>query len=282
MISSIIIDRIIETALEEDLTQAGDITSQALFDGSEQAEASIIIKQAGILCGIDIAERTFLKVDPSLTIEIIKYDGQKVDECDIAAKIKGSSRSILTAERTALNFVMHLSGIASQTAFYIDKIKQTNAKLCDTRKTTPGLRGLEKYAVSCGGGSNHRFGLYDAILIKDNHIAASGGIKQALDRVQRQVGHTVKIEIEVDTLEQLAQVIDHGGADIVMLDNFDVKDLEKAIAMINSRITSEASGGINLETIEKIAKTGVNYISVGAITHSAPALDIGLDLKNTK
>ncbi len=278
MMSSLMIEALIKNALDEDLGDAGDITTNALFEGSEQTEASIVAKQSGIVCGIALAKDVFLAIDPKLNMNILVEDGQKVENGDIVAKIKGSAASILSAERTALNFLMHLSGIASQAALYVEKIKHTGAKLCDTRKTTPGWRVLEKYAVKCGGGSNHRFGLYDAILIKDNHIAACGGIKPALDRAQNHSAHQVQIEIEVDTLLQLQDVLDHGGADIVMLDNFDIETLTDAISMVGGSIKTEASGGVTLETIEKIAKTGVDYISVGAITHSAPAFDFGLDM----
>lgn len=277
-LSNLHIERIVRMALEEDLGHGQDITSNVLIPASQGAKGVVRARDEGVLAGLMLALSAFSLTDIDFGMTIHAQDGETLNKDFIIAEIEGPARSMLTAERVALNFLSHLSGIATLTNQFIDEIKGTGAEICDTRKTTPGLRMFEKYAVSVGGGSNHRFGLDDAILIKDNHIAAIGGIDEALTQAHLLAGHMVKIEIEVDTLEQLETVLVNGRADIVMLDNMDIETLKKAVAMIDKRLTIEASGGVNLKTVRAIAETGVDYISVGALTHSAPILDIGLDI----
>jgi nicotinate-nucleotide pyrophosphorylase (carboxylating) len=216
-------------------------------------------------------------MDPAIEVSVNKPDGASIRKGDVLLTVTGNARAVLSAERTALNFMGRMCGIATLTAAYVERIRHTRAKVLDTRKTTPGLRAFEKYAVLCGGGVNHRFGLFDAILIKDNHIGVAGGIKPALQRAKRHASSMVKIEIEVDTLAQLREVIEE-GADIVLLDNMTPDTLRQAVAMVGGRIVTEASGGVTLDSIKAIAETGVDYISSGALTHSAPVLDIGLDI----
>ena len=277
-LSNLHIERIVRMALEEDLGHGHDITSETLIPVSEQATATLRARQSGVLAGIMLALSAFSLTDIDFDMTVHKQDGEWLEEGDVIAEITGPARALLTAERVALNFLTHLSGIATLTHQYVEEIKGTGAEICDTRKTIPGIRMFQKYAVSIGGGSNHRFGLDDAILIKDNHIAIAGGIDQALNQAKMLAGHMVKIEIEVDTLEQLQEVIDNGNADIVMLDNMDTQTITQAVEMAGGRIAIEASGGITLETVRSIAECGVHYISVGALTHSAPALDIALDI----
>lgn len=279
MLSPLLIEKTVRAALEEDLGQGGDITTASTIPEHVQASASFVSRESGVLAGLHAALAAFTFLDHRFDMEVFAADGDALTAGQTIATVHGPARALLTAERTALNLLIHLSGIASLTARFVEEIADTACEICDTRKTLPGLRALQKYAVSCGGGSNHRFGLGDAILIKDNHIAIAGGIVPALDHANLLGGHTVKIEIEVDTLEQLQEVIQHGGADIVLLDNMDTSTLTKAVEMVNSRMITEASGGVSLDTVRNIALTGVNYISVGALTHSAPALDIGLDMK---
>lgn len=277
-LSNLHIERIVRMALEEDLGHGHDITSETLIPVSEHATATIRARQSGVLAGLMLALSAFSLTDIDFDMTVHKQDGEWLDEGEVIAEITGPARSLLTAERVALNFLTHLSGIATLTHKYVEEIKGTGAEICDTRKTIPGLRMFQKYAVSIGGGSNHRFGLDDAILIKDNHIAIAGGIDQALNQAKMLAGHMVKIEIEVDTLEQLQEVIDNGNADVVMLDNMDAKMMKKGVEMVGGRMAIEASGGVNLKTVRAIAESGVHYISVGALTHSAPALDIALDI----
>jgi nicotinate-nucleotide pyrophosphorylase (carboxylating) len=266
-------------ALAEDLGHGHDITSQLLIPPQETATAIFRAREDGVLAGLILALSSFAYTDPDFEIEMHAQDGQHISKGDVIATVAGPAAALMTAERTALNFLIHLSGIATQTNKYVQAVKGTKASICDTRKTLAGLRALQKYAVRMGGGTNHRFGLDDAILIKDNHIAIAGGVKEALKRAHGSAGHMVKIEIEVDNLKQLEDVLKTGGADIVMFDNFKLPDLKKAVKMVNGKLLTEASGGVNLKTVSDIAKTGVNYISVGALTHSAPALDIGLDIE---
>lgn len=277
MPDTLIIEPLILKALEEDLGHGHDITSESLLDDDAQTSVIMRARDEGVIAGLKVAEMVFQIVDPELDTTRHIKSGTRVKKGDEILSVSGNAISILKAERTALNLISHLSGIASETAKYVEAIKGTKASICDTRKTLPGLRALQKYAVKAGGGMNHRFGLDDAILIKDNHIAAVGGITPALDRARKNAGHMVKIEIEVDTLEQLREVIDHGGADIVMLDNMPPATLKEAVDMIDGKMVTEASGGINLQTIRGIAESGVDMISVGALTHSVIALDIGLD-----
>ncbi len=279
MISALVLEDIVRAALKEDLGHGHDITTECVVPLDKDARAVVNARKAGRLAGVVAGLAAFTLTDPDCEIEIFKMDGEDVAEGEDIAVITGSARSILTAERTALNFMQHLSGIATLTKSYVDAIEDTGAKIADTRKTIPGMRALAKQAVRLGGGMNHRYGLDDAVLIKDNHIALAGGIYPALQMAKENAGHMVKIEIEVDTIDQLEEVLQHGGADIIMLDNFTIKDMEKAVKMIDGKAIIEASGGVNLNTVKAIAETGVHIISVGALTHSAHALDIGLDVE---
>lgn len=264
-------------ALHEDLGHAGDLTTDAIVAHQFEAQAEIRARQTGRVAGLQLAYEAFRRLDPNLSFLIECSDGESVEPGETVARIEGSARAILSGERTALNFLMHLSGIATNTHKFVTAIAGTSAHICCTRKTTPGLRALEKYAVRMGGGMNHRFGLFDAILIKDNHIAMAGGVTPAIDAVQRHIGHMVKIEVEVESIEQLKTVI-NSRIDAVLLDNMTVPQLRQAVKLVNGRVITEASGSINLETVRRIAETGVDLISVGSITHSATALDLGLDM----
>ena len=277
-LSPIILEPLVRSALAEDLGRGGDITSDNVIPASARASVVMAARQEGIIAGLDAAETAFKLVDPSLTVKRLKPEGAEVKAGDEVMEIEGRARSILTAERVALNFVGHLSGIATLTHKMVRAVGNHKAKICSTRKTTPGLRTLEKYAVKLGGGVNHRLGLDDAILIKDNHIAIAGGITIALRRAKENAGHMVKIEIEVDTLEQLQEVLTQ-GADVIMLDNMNLEDMATAVRLVAGRSIVEASGGVTLERIPKIAATGVDMISSGALTHSAPHFDVGLDFK---
>lgn len=278
-LSNLHIERTVRQALEEDLGHGRDVTSECLIPISEQATATLRAREGGVLAGLMLALSAFSLTDIEFDMTVHKQDGDALEAGDIIAEVTGPARSLMTAERVALNFLTHMSGIATLTNRFVKEIEGTGAEICDTRKTLPGLRIFQKYAVSVGGGSNHRFGLDDAILIKDNHIAIAGGIDQSLNQAHMLAGHTVKIEIEVDTLEQLQEVLDNGKADIVMLDNMDHETLKKGVEMAQNHLIIEASGGVNLHTVRGIAETGVHYISVGALTHSAPSLDIGLDIE---
>jgi len=268
------IDKIIENALLEDI-HTGDITTMAVVPEKRGAEARLIAKESMVLAGIDVAARVFVLVDSDVQFTPHFADGALLRAGDVIADIIGDAASLLQAERVALNLLQRMSGVASLTASYKEAVAGTAAKVVDTRKTTPGLRQLEKYAVRVGGGSNHRTGLYDAVLIKENHIAAAGGISIAMKRARAFVPHTMKIEVETETLHQVAEALD-AGADIIMLDNMDLETMRRAVAMIGGRSLCEASGGVSLETIAAIAATGVDIISVGALTHSARAMDISM------
>jgi nicotinate-nucleotide pyrophosphorylase (carboxylating) len=265
-------------ALAEDLGRAGDVTSAATVPEPTQARARMVARKGGVIAGLAFAEAAFRKMAPEIEIRGVVYDGAKVDTGQVLMQVAGPARPILGAERVALNFVGHLSGVATATAAFVERIAHTAARMTCTRKTTPGLRAPEKYAVRCGGGFNHRFGLDDAILIKDNHIAVAGGVRAALTRARDVAGHLVKIEIEVDTLEELREVLAAGGADVVLLDNMDLATLRRAVAITAGRLLTEASGGVTLDTVAAIAETGVDYISSGWMTHSAPQLDVALDI----
>ena len=282
MISSLLIEKIVRAALEEDLGHGHDITSELLIPGQANARAIIVAREKGVLCGLIVALSAFSLTDPGFDMEIHAQDGDEIKKGQKIATITGPAKSILIAERTALNFISHMSGIASLTAKYVEQIADTGAEICDTRKTIPNLRAFQKYAVRTGGGANHRFGLDDAVLIKDNHIAVAGGIDAALSQARMLAGHMVKISIEVDTIKQLEEVLENGGADIALLDNMDTKTLSKAVKMAKGKILTEASGGVTLKTVREIAETGVDYISIGALTHSAPALDVGLDIEDAE
>jgi len=275
---TIMIEPLVRAALLEDFGRAGDITTDAIVPTGMQATTALIARKAGVVAGLDCAVIAFRLIEPGLKVEILRPDGSAVAANETIATIAGPTRGILTAERVALNFLCHLSGIASAASAIVRSIKGQRARLVCTRKTMPGLRALQKYAVRVGGGSNHRFGLDDAVLIKDNHVAVAGGIKPAIERARAAVGHLVKIEVEVDTLAQLEEALSI-GIDAVLLDNMSPDTLRRAVAMVDRRAITEASGRINPETAPAIAAAGVDLISVGWLTHSAPVLDIGLDYR---
>ncbi|WP_109315711.1 carboxylating nicotinate-nucleotide diphosphorylase [Pseudovibrio ascidiaceicola] len=277
-LSLIMVDDAVKAALLEDFGRAGDITSQATIPANAVATGVIAARKDGVLAGIDLALSAFRQVDPTLDVSVLAQDGDKLEPGTIIARIHGPARALLEAERVALNFLSHLSGIASATNAFQRKISHTNAKVVCTRKTTPGLRSFEKYAVRCGGGMNHRFGLDDAILIKDNHIAVAGGVVPAIESARAFAGHLVRIEVEVDTLDQLKEALT-AKPDVVMLDNMGPELLRQAVEINKGQAVLEASGTITLSTIQAIAEAGVDIISSGWITHSAPILDLGLDIE---
>jgi len=268
------IDTIIDTALDEDVG-SGDITTSAIIDSSLKGKAQLLAKEEILLAGIEVFSRVFSRLDPEIVVECTYHDGDVIPKRANIGTVTGSMRGILSGERTALNFLQHLSGIATLTRQYVEKTDPSTVRVIDTRKTTPGLRVLEKYAVRMGGGFNHRFGLFDGILIKDNHIAAAGSISEAVKKTRATVPHTLKIEVEVEDIKGLEEAIGV-GADAILLDNMSVKEMKEAVSIAGGRVLLEASGGITLETIEAISKTGINLISVGAITHSARSVDISL------
>jgi len=278
-LSPLAIDDAVRRALDEDLGRAGDITSIATIPATTTARAVMVARQAGVIAGLPLALATFKTLSPDIEVEAHCRDGAQVSAGSQLLTIAGPARAVLSGERTSLNFVGRLSGIATLTADYVRPTLGTKMRICCTRKTTPGLRALEKYAVRCGGGFNHRFGLDDAILIKDNHIAVAGSIRAVLERARAHTGHLVKIEIEVDTLEQLGEVLATGLADVVLLDNMDVATLTEAVTMAQGRVVLEASGGVTQSSIAEIAATGVDYISAGALTHSAANLNVALDIE---
>ena len=278
-LSPLAIDEAVHRALDEDLGRAGDITSIATIPETAPARAIMVARQAGVIAGLPLAVATFRKLSSDIRIEAHCRDGATVAAGVQVLTISGPARAVLAGERTALNFVGRLSGIATLTAEYVRHTAGSHLRICCTRKTTPGLRALEKYAVRCGGGFNHRFGLDDAILIKDNHIAVAGGIRPVLQRARAHAGHLVKVEIEVDTLAQLREVLDTGLADVVLLDNMDIATLTEAVKLADGRVVLEASGGVTQSSIAKIAATGVDYASSGALTHSAPNFDVALDIE---
>ncbi len=267
----------VRAALKEDLGRAGDITSAATIPVAAAATAYLVTRKPGVLAGLDVAAAAFRAIDPTIRFDAKASDGDRLDDGFVVAEVEGAARAILAAERVALNFLCHMSGIATATAAFVEKVKHTRARICDTRKTTPGLRAFEKYAVRCGGGSNHRFGLDDAILIKDNHIAVAGGVIAAIRTARAAAGHLVKVEIEIDTLDQLAEAM-VGEPDAVLLDNMAPADIREAVKLVAGRAVTEASGNVTLETVAAIAETGVDMISSGWITHSAPILDLALDV----
>ncbi len=277
-LSLIMVDDAVKAALLEDFGRAGDITSQATIPANTVAIGVIAARKDGVLAGIDLALSAFRQVDPTLDVTVLAQDGDKLEPGTLIARIHGPARALLEAERVALNFLSHLSGIASTTNAFQRKISHTNAKVVCTRKTTPGLRSFEKYAVRCGGGMNHRFGLDDAILIKDNHIAIAGGVIPAIESARAFAGHLVCIEVEVDTLEQLKEALT-AKPDVVMLDNMGPDLLAQAVKINRGQAVLEASGTITLSTIQAVAESGVDIISSGWITHSAPTLDLGLDIE---
>ena len=272
----LLVERAVAAALDEDLGASGDITTDAIIPADDAAKAAIVAREAGVVAGLDLAEAAFKALDPDIRFTRIVPDGGGVAAGGKIATVSGKTRAILTAERTALNFLGRLSGIASLTASYVKAVEGTGARIACTRKTTPGLRALEKYAVRAGGGINHRFGLYDAVLVKDNHIAAAGGIAGALARLKSRAGHSVRIEVEVDTLDQLAEALAF-PIDAVLLDNMDAGTLREAVKRVAGRVVTEASGGVTLDNVREIAATGVDVISAGALTHSPRNLDSSLE-----
>jgi nicotinate-nucleotide pyrophosphorylase (carboxylating) len=278
-ISPLEVEDAVTRALGEDLGRAGDVTSVATVPEDAQAHAIVVARAAGRIAGLPLVEAVIRRLAPDAQMTAHARDGDAVGAKTSLMTVTGNARAILAAERTALNFAGHLSGVATATASLVDKLRGTDTRLVCTRKTTPGLRALQKYAVRCGGGFNHRFGLDDAVLIKDNHIAVAGGIRAALERAKSAVGHLVKIEIEVDNLDQLREVLDTGLADVILVDNFTVPMLKDAVTLVGGRLVIEASGGITHDNAAEIAATGVDYVSSGAITHSAPNLDIALDIE---
>ena len=273
----LLIEPIVRAALAEDLGRAGDITTDAVVPGDAEVRAVVVARQPGVLAGLEAGLLAFELLDPRLRLERLCAEGCRIEGGEAVARVRGRARPVLAAERTALNLVCRMSGIATATRSLVDAIEGHRAKIVCTRKTTPGLRILEKEAVRLGGGANHRFGLDDAMLIKDNHIALAGGVRPALERARAHAGHLVKIELEVDTLDQLAEALEH-GVDAVLLDNMDLPTLRRAVHMVAGRAVTEASGRITRETAPAIAATGVDLISSGWITHSAPILDLGLDI----
>jgi nicotinate-nucleotide pyrophosphorylase (carboxylating) len=271
------VTRLLEMALTEDLATGGDLTTDSIFGSEHTTRGRIVARQEGRIAGIDLSLRVFAMLDDRCDVTVLIGDGSVAAAGDTISEVAGPTRAVLTGERTCLNLLGHLCGIATATRNVVALTAGTNAKVVDTRKTTPGLRALEKYAVRCGGGSNHRFGLHDAVMIKDNHIAATGSIGDAVAKVRSNVGHMVKIEVEVDHLDQIPAALE-AGADVILLDNMDAVELARAVSLIAGAAITEASGGITEETIAAVAATGVDVISLGALTHSAPRLDVALDM----
>jgi nicotinate-nucleotide pyrophosphorylase (carboxylating) len=276
---ALLFEPLVRQALAEDLGRAGDITTDAIVPDEAEAETVLVAREPGVVAGLDLAALAFRLIEPALAIRVERPDGSRLARGDRIATIAGPARGILTAERVALNFLTHLSGVASATASVVDALRGHRARVTCTRKTIPGLRAVQKYAVRVGGGSNHRFGLDDAVLIKDNHVAVAGGIRPALERARAAVGHLVKIEIEVDTLAQLEEAL-AVGVDAVLLDNMSAEELRRAVAMVGGRAITEASGRITPKTAPSVAASGVDLISIGWLTHSAATLDIGLDYRD--
>ncbi|MFO7765761.1 MAG: carboxylating nicotinate-nucleotide diphosphorylase [Pelovirga sp.] len=271
------IERIVRTALQEDIG-LGDVTSQAIVSHDSTVRAEFVAKEDFVLAGLDVAAAVFHQLDPDIDFEKIFVDGQKVNKGEVLAWIRGPALLLLQAERVALNLLQRMSGIATLTARFVAAVQGTDAIIVDTRKTVPGLRALDKYAVRTGGGRNHRIGLFDGVLIKENHIVAAGGITEAICRAQQKLPHTLKIEIETRSLDEVQQALD-AGADIIMLDNMENADMARAVELIGGRALTEASGGVSLERVREIAETGVQIISVGALTHSVVAADISMLFK---
>jgi nicotinate-nucleotide pyrophosphorylase (carboxylating) len=270
----LLLDRLIEQALQEDI-HTGDITTRAVVPGKRPASARLIAKERLVLAGIHVAERVFQRLDPAVIFTVETSEGALANTGSLLATVQGDAANLLMAERVALNLLQRMSGVATLTSRYVEAVRGTKARIVDTRKTTPGLRELEKYAVRLGGGINHRTGLYDGVLIKENHIAAAGGIAEAVSRARAYIPHTLKIEIETETIGQVQEAL-AAGADIIMLDNMDCDTMRSCVELINGRAQVEASGGVNLDTVRAIAETGVDIISVGALTHSPKAMDISM------
>ena len=277
-VPALVIEPLVRAALAEDLGRAGDITSDAIIPAGARARGILAARKLGIVAGLDVAATAFRLLDPGVQVELLRQDGNAVDAQEAIAVVTGKARALLSAERVALNLLCRLSGIATATRALVDAVAGYPVRICDTRKTTPGLRALEKYAVRVGGGVNHRFGLDDGVLLKDNHIVVAGGIHAAVEKARRSLGHMVKIEVEVDRLDQIGEAL-AAKAEVIMLDNMTPAQMREAVAMIDRRAIVEASGRITADTAPAIAATGVDMISAGWITHSAPILDIGLDFE---
>ena len=267
------VERLVRLALEEDLG-AGDLTTEGVIPADATCDAELLVKEPGVVCGLQVAEAVFRVLDPSVTFEAAVDDGARLEAPARIASLAGPARPILTGERTALNFLGRLSGIATLTRQFVDAVEGTGAGVLDTRKTTPRLRALEKYAVRCGGGQNHRFGLYDGILVKDNHLAVAGSIREAVARAKRD---EIPVQVEAETLDDVRHALE-AGADSILLDNFRPAELVRAVELVGGRVRLEASGGVSLETIREIAGTGVDFVSIGALTHSARSLDVSLEV----
>lgn len=275
---ALLVEPIVREALREDLGRAGDVTSIAVIPAGTPMHAAMVARQPGVIAGMQCAELAFRLMDPAVSVTLRKQDGDAVAAGDVVLEVQGDARAILSAERVALNLACRLSGIATATAVLVTAARPHKARIACTRKTTPGLRALEKHAVKAGGGYNHRFGLDDAVLIKDNHIAVAGGVAAAIERARAAVGHLLKIEVEVDTLDQLDEALSV-GVDVVLLDNMSPDQLREAVRRVDGRAITEASGRINASTVQAVAATGVDVISAGWLTHSAPILDLGLDVR---
>lgn len=273
----LIIDKIILDALREDVS-GEDITSDSILSDFSKSKVDLLAKENGIIAGLEVFNRVFTLLG-NVDVEFYKHDGDTVNSGELIGTLNGNTRKILTGERTALNFLQRMSGVATLTRKYVERLNGTNTKLLDTRKTTPNMRILEKYAVKVGGGTNHRFNLSDGVLLKDNHISAAGGIKKAVEMVKKNVSFVRKIEVEVETLEMVREALD-AHVDIIMLDNMNIADMKEAVQIVNKRALTEASGNVNLETIKSISETGIDYISVGALTHAYKSLD--LSMKNLR
>jgi len=271
-----VIRKVVERALAEDVGP-GDITTLATVNATATCTAQMVAKAEGIVAGLELARAVFARLDPGVAFQARVQDGEQVRPGTAVAGLSGRTRAILTGERTALNFVQRMSGIATLTARYVEAVRGTGARICDTRKTAPGLRFLDKYAVAAGGGHNHRVGLFDGILVKDNHIRAAGGLEHAMAAVRARAPHLLRVEVEAQSLEQVEEAA-RAGADVIMLDNMSPDEVRQAVTAIAGRAQTEVSGGVNLETVRAYAKCGVDYISVGALTHSAPALDLSLEI----
>lgn len=270
------VQRVIDNAIREDIGE-GDVTTLALFDRNSRSRAAFVAKEDGVLAGIPFARAVFDRIGDTMDLDQRLNDGERIRKGDIIAELSGRSRDILSGERLALNILQRLCGIATITSRYVEEVSDLNVRIVDTRKTTPGLRVLEKYAVTVGGGFNHRMGLYDAVMIKDNHIKAAGGIRQAVSGIRSKYGGQFQIEVETQSADQVGEAL-KSGCDIIMLDNMALDDMRKSVRLVNGRVLLEASGGITLETVRSVAETGVDMISVGAITHSVKSIDISLDI----
>lgn len=272
------VERVVDLALEED-APSGDPTSESFVPLDARATADLVAREPGVLAGRDVFALAMTRLDPTVQVTLPVEDGERFEAGTVLATVTGPARAILRSERVALNLVQRMSAVATTTAAYVEAVRGTSARVVDTRKTTPGLRALERHAVRCGGGHNHRFSLSDAVMAKDNHLAVAGDVTEAIRAAAAQLPHTTHIEVEVDRLEQIEPVLASGHVDTIMLDNFSLADLRTGVAQVAGRATVEASGGITLETVADVAATGVDVISVGALTHGVPALDLGLDVR---